>query len=751
MSKFLDAIQYGDEAVFKKMLKENPALVNERRDEIDYTGMHIAAINNRINMMRKLLKHGADVNARGNNLATPLSAAAISDNYEAAEFLLKNGARIDDYDTEGVTPMLAAAFKGHTRVVELCLNHGASLEMKDASMRTSLLCAVFNGHYETVKLLLDRGANATAEMITRKNQKRVSALALAQVKMRKDPSKYQPIYRLLNEHIAAYPNGIKPQPSRTPSPTRDPLNSSNSGSGSDTDTSTNDPRGRSSTASSSSSSPPRTRDPELLARVAALEKQASANQQSISALEGGVAAITAQQHQLNRDTQSAISSALAQHKSETEQRVKQTQTKLLTKLESKSAQHLQPLVQNLVNDVLGPQFQGQMQQIMANRQYQAQVTQLVQEQITSINTRQQAVISLTQALQAKQIDLTQKTNPLVQKHLQKQALLTEQQDLLNASPQVSRFYKTIEQGLGAKLFGAMILSSQMIERTTTKTENIASAGANVASTLCSLIPVVGEVAGNVMSFGINKIASLHVDNKLEKQNQAVMDGMLRPKDGMKIAEIIARKVTQSYLHEIEPLSESDSKAAAEKAVKVIYQAFTRGDLRHMKSIEQKINHLKQNIDAEASSSKGLIRKKGGIFAKAAAPQPTPSQSRAIIENRDVVKQQQEQIELMQMQMQRMQNMMMGQQPQQRMPAMASSTPQAAAMTRPNGAAQHGMNGAGMFRNPIQQQARRSPHAPVRQAHARGPVPATPPRKARSTPTPPRRTQQQQPVGTQRWR
>ncbi len=89
-------------------------------------------------IVKLLLDHGVDINARyGNDLTVLMWAAGYSDEAGTEDMekvlalLLDRGARIDDQDNRGRTPLMIAAELNHTVAVELLLARGADKTLRD--------------------------------------------------------------------------------------------------------------------------------------------------------------------------------------------------------------------------------------------------------------------------------------------------------------------------------------------------------------------------------------------------------------------------------------------------------------------------------------------------------------------------------------------------------------------------------------------------------------------------------------------
>ena len=83
------------------------------------TPMHLAAIENRVEVIEFLRDHGADVNSRAYDETLPLHFAAMSSHHEAAKILLESGSDLTS-DACGKTPLMYAYDRGNKSIIE-CL------------------------------------------------------------------------------------------------------------------------------------------------------------------------------------------------------------------------------------------------------------------------------------------------------------------------------------------------------------------------------------------------------------------------------------------------------------------------------------------------------------------------------------------------------------------------------------------------------------------------------------------------------
>ena len=149
MNELLRASIRGDEVEAKRLL-DHGADVNAK-NEFQTTPLHEAR-NEAI--VKLLLVHGADVNARDQWQNTPLRLAR---NGAIMKLLLDHGADVNARDEYQQTPLLHHAWD--EAIVKLLLDHGADVNARGLYQKTPLLCA---GNVATARLLLNRGAQLTA-------------------------------------------------------------------------------------------------------------------------------------------------------------------------------------------------------------------------------------------------------------------------------------------------------------------------------------------------------------------------------------------------------------------------------------------------------------------------------------------------------------------------------------------------------------------------------------------------------------
>ncbi|XP_068920896.1 kinase D-interacting substrate of 220 kDa isoform X3 [Petaurus breviceps papuanus] len=109
--------------------------------------------------LKAFLEKCKDVDERNECGQTPLMLAAESGNLEIVKELLKNGANCNLEDVDNWTALISAAKEGHVTVVKELLKCNVNLEHKDMGGWTALMWACYKGRTEVVDLLLSKGAN----------------------------------------------------------------------------------------------------------------------------------------------------------------------------------------------------------------------------------------------------------------------------------------------------------------------------------------------------------------------------------------------------------------------------------------------------------------------------------------------------------------------------------------------------------------------------------------------------------------
>ena len=161
-STVTDAARRGDRDVVRTLLKSG-ADVNAAEGD-GMTALHWAARSGDAELIQILVSAGANVRATTRLGAyTPLMMAAQAGHSAAVAALLAGGAEVEASSTTGTTPLMFAAQSGDTRTVTMLVEGGARVDARESAMeQTPLMFAAANNRTEVVKLLMARGADKSA-------------------------------------------------------------------------------------------------------------------------------------------------------------------------------------------------------------------------------------------------------------------------------------------------------------------------------------------------------------------------------------------------------------------------------------------------------------------------------------------------------------------------------------------------------------------------------------------------------------
>jgi ankyrin repeat protein len=121
--------------------------------EVTLTSSTLAAERGHIELVKVLLKNGADVNAANLNGESALMRAAENDRAAAVKILLAHHANGNAGDIINCTPLMRAAYRGYVDVVKELLAHGADANARNAFGNTAATLAARNGHGKVESML----------------------------------------------------------------------------------------------------------------------------------------------------------------------------------------------------------------------------------------------------------------------------------------------------------------------------------------------------------------------------------------------------------------------------------------------------------------------------------------------------------------------------------------------------------------------------------------------------------------------
>jgi len=114
-------------------------------------------------IVKLLLKSGANVDSRSDKNTTPLMYAASNNRPDCIKLLLDAGADSNLQDKHGNTALWYAVFSSGTEIVKMLISHGANLNLAGPSNSTPLIFAVRTKNIEVAKILIENGADLNAQ------------------------------------------------------------------------------------------------------------------------------------------------------------------------------------------------------------------------------------------------------------------------------------------------------------------------------------------------------------------------------------------------------------------------------------------------------------------------------------------------------------------------------------------------------------------------------------------------------------
>jgi len=161
----IDAVQF---------LLERGADVNARRNDL-WTPLHLALNIGELTVTRLLLDHQADVNSRNDDGQAPLhllsrwvASQDEDDGSDIVKLLLERGANVNERDKDNATPLHLASYNKRLKIIRVLLDHGANADAEKDQGETPLQIVLRGDHnvqqdgVSIGRLLLEHGAEAYA-------------------------------------------------------------------------------------------------------------------------------------------------------------------------------------------------------------------------------------------------------------------------------------------------------------------------------------------------------------------------------------------------------------------------------------------------------------------------------------------------------------------------------------------------------------------------------------------------------------
>lgn len=121
--------------------------------------LHVAAQQNNVQQIERLLSSGGDIDARDESGSTALLVAARANSIDAAKALIDAGANVNAKDQIQDSAYLYSGARGHLDILKMTLSHGADLTSTNRYGGTALIPAAERGHVETVRTLIEAGVD----------------------------------------------------------------------------------------------------------------------------------------------------------------------------------------------------------------------------------------------------------------------------------------------------------------------------------------------------------------------------------------------------------------------------------------------------------------------------------------------------------------------------------------------------------------------------------------------------------------
>ena len=167
------AARNGHDEVIKLLLRYGAnvhAMGNQR-----WTALHVAAANGHLPATHALLDHYADTNVQDDYGKTPLHCALENGHLEVALSLIKRTGDQDIRDDRNITPLHLASEKGYLEVVLALFERHADGSTQDEGNKTPLHRALENRRLQVIQALLKHGVDPN----TRYDEDNTSVLYLA--------------------------------------------------------------------------------------------------------------------------------------------------------------------------------------------------------------------------------------------------------------------------------------------------------------------------------------------------------------------------------------------------------------------------------------------------------------------------------------------------------------------------------------------------------------------------------------------
>lgn len=154
----ISATLEGNEKIVDLLVRKG-ANVNAKTQDL-HTPLIIAVNNENINLVRYFIKHNANINSKNKIGWTALMYAVWQENLAIFdELVAAKGIDLDEKNNEGATALIIASARGQYEWVKRLIEKNANLDIGDANGNTALMFAIINKHTNIARALIEKGAN----------------------------------------------------------------------------------------------------------------------------------------------------------------------------------------------------------------------------------------------------------------------------------------------------------------------------------------------------------------------------------------------------------------------------------------------------------------------------------------------------------------------------------------------------------------------------------------------------------------
>ncbi|XP_052238609.1 transient receptor potential cation channel subfamily A member 1 homolog [Dreissena polymorpha] len=162
----------GDEVACEQLLIYAKQGVNVNAQDVQrMSPLHTAVCQSHSDIVRQLLKAGADARSKDEDLSTPLHEAATIGNTIIGSLIFDNCVLADgtpdvdkenllllDKDEDGNTPFVLAVGAGKTKFIQFLIKKGADINVSNNMRMTPLHLAAIDGDVQIMEILVEKGA-----------------------------------------------------------------------------------------------------------------------------------------------------------------------------------------------------------------------------------------------------------------------------------------------------------------------------------------------------------------------------------------------------------------------------------------------------------------------------------------------------------------------------------------------------------------------------------------------------------------